>query len=182
MLSLREDFSGSCLDTSSFQKRSILSRGNLEGLQGNLAPSTYFPVLPFEISLGGVFAIGTYIFLINPVQPPNPVRNMAVGFQRAFPNQHHQCHLRTCLKCKFQARRAVLDTGILTSPPGDSGHVMCPGPLGIPRWLSGKESACQCSSSVPRLGSFPGVGNGNSLQYSCIFAWKIPWTKEPGRL
>ena len=24
------------------------------------------------------------------------------------------------------------------------------------------------ASSVPRLGRFPGVGNGNSLQYSCL--------------
>lgn len=40
MLSLREDFSGSCGETSSFQKRPILSRGSLEGLQGSLAAST----------------------------------------------------------------------------------------------------------------------------------------------
>jgi len=33
--------------------------------------------------------------------------------------------------------------------------------LGLPRWLSGKESA--------------GVGNGNPLQYSCL-------AQEPGRL
>jgi len=30
----------------------------------------------------------------------------------------------------------------------------------------------------PGLGR-SGVGNGNPLQY---FAWKIPWTEEPGRL
>ena len=29
------------------------------------------------------------------------------------------------------------------------------------------------------LGRSPGGGNGNPLQY---FAWKIPWTEEPGRL
>jgi len=43
---------------------------------------------------------------------------------------------------------------------------------GIPRWLSGKESACQCRR-LKRLGfiswsrRFPGGGNGNPLLYSC---------------
>ena len=44
--------------------------------------------------------------------------------------------------------------------------------FGLPRWLSRKESACQCRSCrCPRfsgLGSFPGVGNGNPLQYACL--------------
>ena len=41
---------------------------------------------------------------------------------------------------------------------------------GFPRWLSGKESACQCrrSRSVPGLERAPGEGNGNPLQYSCL--------------
>ena len=33
--------------------------------------------------------------------------------------------------------------------------------------------------SIPGLGRFFGEGNGNPLQY---FAWRIPWTEEPGRL
>ena len=38
------------------------------------------------------------------------------------------------------------------------------------RWLSGKESACQAGDggSIPGLGRFPGVGNRNPLQYSCL--------------
>ena len=34
----------------------------------------------------------------------------------------------------------------------------------------GKESACSAgdSGSVPELGSYPGEGNGNPLQYSCL--------------
>ena len=35
------------------------------------------------------------------------------------------------------------------------------------------------SGSVPGLGRFPGGGNGNPLQYSCL---ESPWTKEPGGL
>ena len=41
-------------------------------------------------------------------------------------------------------------------------------PVGLPRQLRGKESACQCSLGlIPGLGSSPGGGNGNPLQYSC---------------
>ena len=33
--------------------------------------------------------------------------------------------------------------------------------------------------SVPGSGGYPGGGNGNPLQYSCL---RIPWTEEPGGL
>ena len=36
--------------------------------------------------------------------------------------------------------------------------------LGLPRWLSGKEPACQAGDTD----SVPGEGNGNPLQYSCL--------------
>ena len=38
--------------------------------------------------------------------------------------------------------------------------------LGLPGWLSGKESACQCrdTGSIPGSRS-PGEGNGNPLQW-----------------
>ena len=41
---------------------------------------------------------------------------------------------------------------------------------GLPRWLSGKESACQAGEvgSIPGLETSPGEGNGNPLQYSCL--------------
>ena len=44
---------------------------------------------------------------------------------------------------------------------------------GFPRWLSGKESTCQCRRCRrrgfdPWVGKIPGVGNGNSLQYSYL--------------
>ena len=32
---------------------------------------------------------------------------------------------------------------------------------------------------IPGYEKSPGAGNGNALQYSC---WKVPWTKEAGRL
>jgi len=35
------------------------------------------------------------------------------------------------------------------------------------------------ASSVPGSGRSPAGGNGN---YSCILAWKIPWTEQPGRI
>ena len=44
---------------------------------------------------------------------------------------------------------------------------------GLPRWLSGKESACNAgdaggSSWTPGWGISPGVENGNPLRYSCL--------------
>ena len=41
---------------------------------------------------------------------------------------------------------------------------------GLPRWLSGKESACQAGDVglIPGSGTSPGEGNGNPLQYSCL--------------
>ena len=42
--------------------------------------------------------------------------------------------------------------------------------LGLPGWLSGKESACNAreAGSIPGSGRSPGEGNGNPLQYSCL--------------
>ena len=69
----------------------------------------------------------------------------------------NQCLLHlcpTCPTCLFQA-------------PADhcssfkSEHLH----YGFPRWCSGKESACQCKRDV---GSIPGWGNGNPLQYPCL--------------
>ena len=53
--------------------------------------------------------------------------------------------------------------------------------LGFPGGLEGKESACDVGdlSSIPGLGRFPGEGNSNSLQYSCL---KNSTYKGPGGL
>ena len=45
--------------------------------------------------------------------------------------------------------------------------------LGLPKWLSGKESACNAGGTkdaglIPGSGRFPKRGNGNPLQYSCL--------------
>ena len=42
--------------------------------------------------------------------------------------------------------------------------------MGFPGGSDGKESACSVRDpgSVPGLGRSPGVGNGNSFQYSCL--------------
>ena len=41
---------------------------------------------------------------------------------------------------------------------------------GLTFWLSGKDSTFQAGDvgSIPGLGRFPGEGNGNPLQYSCL--------------
>ena len=40
----------------------------------------------------------------------------------------------------------------------------------LPWWLSGKDSASNVGDmgSIPGSGRFPGEGNGNPLQYSCL--------------
>ena len=42
--------------------------------------------------------------------------------------------------------------------------------IGLPWWLSSKESACQAgeASLIPGLGRSPGEGNGNPLLYSSL--------------
>ena len=47
---------------------------------------------------------------------------------------------------------------------------MCTHRFGLPCWLSGKESACQCRSCefYPSVRKICEEGNGNPLQYSCL--------------
>ena len=56
---------------------------------------------------------------------------------------------------------------------------------GIPRWLSGKESTCQCRR-CRRRGFKPWVRKiawRRAWQpHSSVLAWVIPWTEEPGGL
>ena len=52
----------------------------------------------------------------------------------------------------------------------------------LPRWLSGKESACNVGDAkdmglIPGLGRSPGVENGST--HSTILAWENPWTQDP---
>ena len=54
----------------------------------------------------------------------------------------------------------------------------------FPGNTSSKEPACQCRGHkrhglILALGRAPGGRHGNPLQY---FAWRTPWTEEPGRL
>ena len=56
--------------------------------------------------------------------------------------------------------------------------------VGLPWWLSSKESACSAgdaedAGSIPGSGRFPGM---DMLTHSSILAWRIPWTEEPGGL
>ena len=49
----------------------------------------------------------------------------------------------------------------------------------IPRWLSGKESACNAGDAglIPELGR-SGEGNGNPLQYSCLGNPMDRWAQQ----
>ena len=50
--------------------------------------------------------------------------------------------------------------------------------MNFPSGSDGKASASNVGDpgSIPGLGRFPGEGNGNPLQYSCL---ENPWTEEP---
>ena len=52
--------------------------------------------------------------------------------------------------------------------------------MGVPSGSNSEESACDAGDmdSIPGLTGCPGEGNDYPLQYS--FAWRIPWTEEPG--
>ena len=60
--------------------------------------------------------------------------------------------------------------------------------LGLPGWLSGKESTCHAgdagdANSIPGLGRSPGGGHGNLLQYSCLenpVDGRTWWATVPG--
>ena len=53
--------------------------------------------------------------------------------------------------------------------------------MGFPGGSVGKESACNArdAGSIPGLGRFPG---GGMVTHSSILVWRIPGTREPGRL
>ena len=53
--------------------------------------------------------------------------------------------------------------------------------LGLPWWLSGKESICQPGNtgSIPRSGRSPGEENSN---HSSLLSWEIPWSEKTNML
>ena len=56
--------------------------------------------------------------------------------------------------------------------------------MGLPWWLSGKESACNAGFAGDS-GSIPGQKDPleeGTATHSSILAWRIPWTEEPGGL
>ena len=56
---------------------------------------------------------------------------------------------------------------------------------GLPRWLSGTESACQCRKMQETRVWYLGWEDPLEKEmatHSSILAWRIPWTEEPGEL
>ena len=51
--------------------------------------------------------------------------------------------------------------------------------MGLPWWLSDKESICQCRRQVRSLGREGPLEKEMATQ-SHILAWEIPWREEPG--
>ena len=51
----------------------------------------------------------------------------------------------------------------------------------LPKWLGGKDSACNAGDRVQPLGWEHLLEEGMAT-HSSILAWRIPWTEKPGRL
>ena len=53
--------------------------------------------------------------------------------------------------------------------------------IGLPRWLSGKDSACNEGTWVQSLGQEDPLEEGMAT-HSSVLAWRFPWAEEPGGL
>ena len=74
------------------------------------------------------------------------------------------------LSCGLQPARLLYPWDFPSVHPGMGGQNACIESYGLSRWLSGKESACQCRRCRfhPGSGRSPGEGNGNPPQCSCL--------------
>ena len=73
------------------------------------------------------------------------------------------CHL---ICCGYGTENSCIRTNLRTKNVAARSE-------GLPRWLGGKEPACQCRRHKrpgldPWVGRSPGGGHGNPLQYSCL--------------
>ena len=69
-----------------------------------------------------------------------------------------------------EGRRGSDHYGCRVSFRGDENVLKLEAMMGLPWWLSSKESACNAGDLglTPGLGRSPGEGNGNPLQYSYL--------------
>ena len=59
--------------------------------------------------------------------------------------------------------------------------------MGLPWWLSGKESTCNAGNTGDVGSLFQSLGREDHQEkgmatHTSILAWRIPWTEEPGKL
>ena len=81
--------------------------------------------------------------------------------------------LPSCLTFQSQYTVSLLSVFWAFFIPSVLGDIFRWDSFGLPRWLSGKESASNAgdtedSGSISGLGRSPGGGNGNPLQYFCL--------------
>ena len=73
--------------------------------------------------------------------------------------------------------------GLGRSPGEENGHPsQCScleNPMDRGTWQARIYGVTKDVGSIPGSGRSPGEGHGN---LTCILAWRIPWTEEPGRL
>ena len=130
------------------------------------------------------------------LNPGFPIYSMIVEYQASPLAQQERIHLqhRSWRRCRFITCNKYttlvggldngggyaylpwghkeLDTTEVTKHAGTHKRIWGAGiwEISPSRWLSGKESTCTAgdTGSIPGLGRSSGVGNGNTLQYSCL--------------
>ena len=85
-----------------------------------------------------------------------------------FFKQHSQHFLASCNFCRTLRLVRTANGTAKHAGVADDHCFFCH--IGFPWWLSGKESTCQAGDKglIPVSGRFPGEGNSNPLQYSCL--------------
>ena len=141
-------------------------------------------VLEVVISLGlplGILTVSTLdlcAFLGNSTAPPvgmTVIHSLSKYLSTAFPEQPRVSfppasspwHVYSlCQKCKDDLNIPIP----LNKDIWKLSICLCLLKDGLPRWLSAKDSACQCKRCRfhPWVRKTPGIGNGNPLQYSCL--------------
>ena len=104
----------------------------------------------------GVYYLGTPHWALGLQSTPHPCR------------REHQCSPQLPTRPWRHPRQWAGTTFRALHPLKlDWGHLW---ENGLPRWLRGKESACNSGDrgSIPGSGRSPGGGNGHPFQYSCL--------------
>ena len=111
----------------------------------------------------------------GPLSEDSPLEWVAIGSSRGFSSPADP----TCVSCVNLHLLPRLADSLLAYLLGALSQA-CLG-QGLPWWLSGKESPCSAGDASLIPGQEDPMEEDMATHFS-IFAWRIPWTEEPGGL